>query len=242
MPRTSQALVFLAIATAASGALDRPTRVDPAPCRDAGRRLADLQPRSGRHALLAARRDHAGQRVHAGGGVGVPHEAGGTATPATPATPEATLPAGHETPPAPGAARARAASRRSRADPAGTDVDQLQPDARPPRLRLEREHAAGRRRRPLHDRRRTPASSRSIRHRARRSGRSSCPRAIRRRAAWSTGRVMPPRRRRSSSGRATRSSTRSTPRPARPIAPSATPASSTSTRPRSCAACPDATA
>ena len=101
MLRTSQALVFLVIATAASGALIAQRASTAAPCRDAGRRLADLQPRSGRHALLAARRDHAGQRVHAGSGVGLPHEAGRAGGAATPATPEATLPPGHETPPAP---------------------------------------------------------------------------------------------------------------------------------------------
>ena len=232
MIRTS-ALVFLAIASAAA-APDRPTRVDPVAglAAAAGRRLADLQPRSRRHALLAARRDHAGQRVHAGGGVGVPHEAGGTGDAGHARGP---LPAGHETPPAPAPPR-----RQPAAGP--TAPTELQPVARPPRLRLEREHAAGRRRRALPDHAVRP------RRRARPGigqGEVGVPAALGQPVDARPGvlaRRRARRRRRSSSGRATPSSIRSTPRPASPIAPSATTASSTSTRPRSCAACPGATA
>ena len=150
MIRTSQALVFLAIATAASGALIAQRASTPPPAatpagdwptynRDPGGTrfspLDEITP-ANVSTLEVAWVYHMKPAAPAGS--------------ATPATPEATLPAGHETPPAPAPPAPGPASRRAGADPAGTDVDQFQPVARPPRLRLEREHAAGRRRRPLH--------------------------------------------------------------------------------------------
>ena len=120
---------------------------------------------------------------------------------ATPATPEATLPPGHETPPAPAPPAPGQPAAARRANPAGTGVDQLQPDARPPRLRLEREHAARRRRHALHGHALRAGGRARRRDRHREVGLSGCPPAIRRRAASSTGPATPPRRRRSSSAR-----------------------------------------
>ena len=177
--------------------------------------VADLRSRSGRHALLAAHADHAGQRRSAAGGVGLSHAARN-------------------------AGDAAAAGRRRASCGGGT---WSWPRPRWIGLRLERDHAARRRRHDVHQPRRTAASSRSIRRPARRSGSFSCPSGnpvdarrrvlARRRADAAADRLRLERRQALFARRQDRQAQRRR---------SATSGSRRSrTRPRSCRACPAAT-
>ena len=123
---------------------DRASPVDPV----AGR-ACEPPPATGRPTtaimaapVLAAHRHHAGQRLDAGGWPGPNHMKPAAATPAAPVT---AAPAGHEE-----AAPAAAGSIFGAGRYHGNRRRHSTTDARPPRLRLEPEHSAGRRLHALH--------------------------------------------------------------------------------------------